>query len=183
MEKDLKESFNNLESKDDMIRLKALQAILDITENKVDWIYEVWDDLFRKLDDENSYQRIVAIRLLCNLVKSDTENRIQGSLNRLLAHTTDEKFIASRICLQSIWKIAAAKNQTREIIIDHLEKQFEKCLQEKHYNLIRQDIILSMRQLYDQRKDNRLLTRAEELIKNEKDEKYRKKYVNILKVH
>jgi hypothetical protein len=183
MDKDLMKSINNLESKDDTIRLNALQAILDITESKVDWIYEVWDDLFRKLDDENSYQRIVAIRVLCNLVKSDTENRIQGSLNRLLAHTRDEKFIASRICLQSIWKIAATKNQTREIIVNHLEKQFDECLQEKHYNLIRQDIILSMRQLYNHEKDDRILNRAEELIKKEKEEKYRKKYENIIKVN
>ena len=183
MDKDLKKSIDNLGSKDDAIRMNALQTILKITEDEVDWVYDVWNDLVDKLDDENSYQRTIAIRVLCNLVKSDSENRMQALLNRLLAHTKDEKFITSRICIQSIWKVAATSNQAREIIIDHLEKRFEECVQEKHYNLIRQDIIQSMRLLYDHQKDDGLLARAREMVKKEKEEKYRKKYEDILKVN
>jgi hypothetical protein len=180
MNKDLKKSIDNLESKNDTIRLNALQSILENTEEQVDWVYEVWDHLFGKLDDENSYQRSIAIRVLCNLVKSDSENRILVSLNRLLAHTRDEKFVTSRICIQSIWKVAASNSQTREIIVDHLEKLFKGCMEGKHYNLIRQDIIHSICLLYDKEKDNRILKSAEELIKKEKEEKYRKKYEDIL---
>ncbi len=182
MDKDLKKFIDDLESKDDTIRLNALQTILKITEDEVDWVYEVWDDLIDRLDDENSYQRTIAIRVLCNLAKSDAENRMKSSLNHLLAHTRDEKFITSRICIQSIWKVAATSSQAREIIIDHLEKRFEECEPEKHYNLIRQDIIQSMRLLYDYEKNNRLLTRANELVKKEKEDKYRNKYVSILNI-
>jgi hypothetical protein len=181
MEKKVKESIDNLGSTDDKIRLNALQTILKITEDKVDWVYDVWDDLVGKLDDENSYQRSIAIMVLCNLAKSDSENRIGASLNRLLAHTQDNKFITSRQCIQSIWKVAATSNRTREIVLAHLEKQFEGCTEEKHYNLLRQDIIQSMRLLYGSEKDDRILARAKEMVKKEKEEKYRKKYEAILK--
>jgi hypothetical protein len=180
MEASIKERIDNLGSTDDKIRMEALQAILNITENKVDWVYDVWDDLTCKLDDENSYQRSIAIMVLCNLAKSDAENRLKASLSRLLEHTRDDKFITSRQCIQCIWKVAAANSQNREIIIDHLGQRFAECAGEKHYNLLRQDIIQSMRLLYDQDNDERLLARARELVKMEKDDKHRKKYEAIL---
>ncbi len=182
MDKDLKDCFDNLGSSDDKIRLNALQILLKITEDKVDWVYDAWDDLLEKLDDENSYQRSIAIMLLCNLAKSDTENRLIASLNLLLAHTHDDKFITSRQCIQSIWKAAAASKQNREIVLDHLEKRFRECTEEKHYNLIRQDIIQSIGLLYEEEKDGALLNRAHELVQEEKEEKYRKKYEAVLKV-
>jgi HEAT repeat protein len=183
MDKLVKESFENLGSSDDKIRLNALKTILGITEKKVDWIYEVWDGLVDKLDDENSYQRSIAIMVLCNLAKSDSENRLAVSLQRLLGHTSDEKFITSRQCLQNIWKLAATSSRTREIVLDHLEKQFEGCAEEKHYNLLRQDIIQALRLIYDMGKDDSILVRAKELAKIEHEDKYRKKYEAILKTN
>jgi hypothetical protein len=183
MDKKIKEFIDNLGSTDDKVRLAALQIVLKITENKVDWVYDVWDDLVDKLGNENSYQRSIAIMVLCNLAKSDSENRIEGPLNRLLAHTKDDKFITSRQCIQNIWKVAAVNGRARKAILDHLEKQFAGCAEEKHYNLIRQDIIQAIRLLYDYKEDDRLLAWAKEMTKKEKDEKYRKKYESILKVH
>jgi hypothetical protein len=180
MDKSVRESLDNLGSTDDTIRLNALQTILKITEEKVDWAYDVWNGLIERLDHQNSYQRSIAIMLLCNLSKSDYENRTRGSLNRLLAHTKDEKFITSRQCIQNIWKVAVADDQSGEVIIAHLEKRFEGCADEKHYNLIRQDIIQSMRLIYDAKKNDRLFARAMDLVKIEKEEKYRKKYETIL---
>lgn len=178
----VKECIDNLGSTDGNTRLNALQTILKITEDKVDWVYEVWDDLVCKLDHENSYQRSIAIMVLCNLAKSDSENRIEGILDRLLAHTRDDKFITSRQCIQNIWKVAAINNRTKTIVLDHLEKQYADCSEDKHYNLIRQDVIQSIRLLYDYEEDDSLLARAKEMIKMEKEDRYRKKYKAILKV-
>jgi len=183
MDKQVKECIDNLGSTDDKTRLNALQTILKITEDKVDWVYDVWDDLVSKLDNENSYQRSIALMVLCNLAKSDSENRIEGILDRLLAHTRDDKFITSRQCIQNVWKVAATSNRTKEIVLDHLEKQYTDCSEEKHYNLIRQDIIQSIRYLYDCEEDDRLLVWAKEMAKKENEEKYRKKYEAILKVN
>ena len=179
MDEKIKEYYRNLSSTDDKIRMDALQNILRITEEKVVWVYEVWDDLLLKLDDPNSYQRSIAIMVLCNLARSDWENRLEGSLHRLLAHTRDEKFITSRQCLQNVWKIAVAHPGSKMVILEHLAQQFASCEQEKHYNLIRQDIISSMKMIYESTLDVDLPAKTQELIKLESEKKYQKKYEDI----
>ncbi len=119
--------------------------------------------------------------LLCNLAKSDVENRLADSLDRLLVHTKDEKFITSRQCVQNIWKAAAASKSNREKVLKHLEKRFIECADEKHYNLLRGDIIQSMLAAYQADKDEKLLTRAQVLIAKEREPKYRKRYEALLK--
>jgi len=182
MDKNIKKHIDDLESIDDKIRLNALQSLLKITDSKIDWVYEVWDHLLNKLNHENSYQRSIAIKLLCNLAKSDRENRLEHSLDRLLAHTQDEKFITSRQCIQSIWKVAAVNSAHRIKVLKHLEKRFNECADEKHYNLLRLDVIQSIVMLYKTEKDEALLTKAQALIAEEKDGKYLKQYEALLKV-
>ncbi len=180
METAVREHIANLDSSDDRIRLSALQAILALTEHEVDWAYEVWDKLIEKLNHENSYQRSIGIMLLCNLAKSDPQNRIDASLEHLLAHTKDEKFITSRQCIQNIWKVAATSPSRRAQVLEHLEQRFRDCANDKHSNLIRQDVIQSIKSLYDQEKDGVLLSRARKLALTESEVKYRKKYEAIL---
>jgi hypothetical protein len=181
MNKTIKKHIDNLASTDDKIRLEALQATLKLTESKVEWVYEVWDSLLEKLDHENSYQRSIGIMLLCNLAKSDSENRITNSLDRLLVHTKDEKFITSRQCIQNIWKVAAANKSNREKVLKHLEKRFVDCVDEKHHNLLRRDMIQSMVALYQADKDEKLLARVQASISKEQESKYRKQYEVLLK--
>lgn len=181
MNKNIQKYIENLASTDDRVRLDALQNLLKITESKVDWIYEVWDLLLEKLDHENSYQRSIGVMLLCNLAKSDIENRLGISLDRLFVHTKDEKFITSRQCIQNIWKAAAANKSNGEKVLKHLEKRFLECLHEKHCNLLRQDILQSMLMLYAKQGDEKLLAKVQTLIAKEKEMKYRKQYESLIK--
>ena len=180
MNKNIRKHIDDLAAANDKIRLDALQALLKMTDVKVNWIYEVWSDLLEKLEHENSYQRSIGILLLCNLAKSDTEDRSKSALDCLLVHTRDEKFITSRQCLQNIWKVAAANKANREKVLTHLEKRFDQCANEKHYNLLRQDIIQSMLSLARFEGDNGLLPRVQALITKESDPKNRKKYEALL---
>lgn len=181
MNKKIQQQIDNLASTDDKIRLNALQTLVKTTESKVDWIYEVWELLLEKLVNENSYQRSIGIMLLCNLAKSDTEDRLRFTLDRLLTHTNDEKFITSRQCIQNIWKAAATTKSNRDKVLKHLEKRFVDCADEKHYNLLRQDIIQSMVLLSKHEDDDKLLSRVQALITKETEAKYRKKYEALLK--
>jgi hypothetical protein len=181
MESNIKECFSNLDSTDDKVRLNALQTILKATDGKVDWVYDVWELLLKKLKDENSYQRSIAIMVLCNLARSDREGRLDGSLDLLLAHTRDEKFITTRQCIQSIWKLAMTNLHNRALVLDHLDLRFKDCVGEKHYNLIRQDIIQSIGTIAAEGKDSALFARAQGLIAQEHEEKYRRKYTAVLK--
>jgi hypothetical protein len=181
MNKSIRKQFDNLASTDDKIRLEALQSLLRLTESKVDWVYEVWDPLLEKLDHENSYQRSIGILLLCDLAKSDTRDCLEPVLDRLLSHTRDEKFITSRQCIQNIWKAAATNPANREKVLKHLEARFVGCDGEKHYNLLRQDIIQSMTALNRFEGGNGLLPRIQALILQEPDPKNRKKYEVLLR--
>ena len=181
MDTELHETFAQLSSTDDKIRLNALQTVLKATEDRVDWVYEVWDDLLGRLSHENSYQRSIAILVMCNLAKSDVEHRLRGSLDLLLAHTRDDKFITSRQCIQNIWKPAAADPQNRARVLDHLEQRFRECADEKHYNLIRQDIIQAIALLAHEVHDENLIARGQQLIAGEQEARYRKAYSAFLK--
>ena len=180
MNKTVKKQIADLGSADDKVRMDALRNLLRVTESKVDWVYDVWDHLLEKMDHENSYQRAIAVKLLCNLAKSDVENRLGTSLDRLLAHTRDEKFVTSRQCIQSIWKTALTNKPNREKVLKHLEKRFAECAPEKHYNLIRRDIIQSLLSLHKEEKDDVLITKVQSLITKEQDMKYRKQYEALL---
>jgi len=180
MDKDVKEHIKNLGSSDDKVRMSALQTILKLTDHNVDWVYDIWDDLFEKLKDDNSFQRSIAIMVICNLAKSDTEHRLSNSMDLLLAHTKDDKFITSRQCIQNIWKLAFTSRQARDRVLDHLEKRFRECENEKHYNLIRTDILQSIMLISDPKKDEALLARVRALVMEEKEAKYRKKYEALI---
>ena len=172
----VQKTVNDLELIDDLTRMNAVKKIISITDHKVDWIYEEWDNLVKKLESDNSYQRSIAIMVICNLAKSDGEQRMGKILGKLLSHTKDEKFITSRQCILNIWKVAVDNSLLQEKVVKHLETRFIECEKEKHYNLIRQDIILSINNIYKARKDQKLRKIIMRLISTEKDNKYRKKY-------
>jgi hypothetical protein len=172
--------FDDLSSTNDTIRFNALKAVLKQTEKKVDWTYLVWDQLIANLRNENSYQRSIAVMVLCNLAKSDPEKRIRKSIKSLLNLTRDEKFITSRQCIQSIWKVAGADPELEGKVIEHLEELYRNCQEAKHYNLIRQDIIQSIANLYGENHSEEIMKKAFELIQEEKDTKYKKKYLTCL---
>jgi hypothetical protein len=180
MNKDAERLIEDLRSDNDSIRMNALKRVLELTESRVDWIYDVWDGLFEMLKDKNSFKRSIGIMVLCNLAKSDIEDRLSGSIDLILAHTHDEKFVTSRQCLQNIWKLALTCEDNFKRIISHLEMRFMECINEDHYNLLRQDIIQSMKAIYDSTSDKSVFKKARLLISEENETKYRKKYEAIL---
>ena len=71
MDSELGKLLNNTESKDNKIRFAAFTKLLEITDTRVDWFSDVFDDLSNRLESDNSYQRSIGMMLLCNLAKSD----------------------------------------------------------------------------------------------------------------
>jgi hypothetical protein len=182
MDKNTRTNLDNLHSEDGDTRFKAMNTILKMTEKRVDWAHEVWDDLVRHLRHENNHQRAIAAQVLCNLAKSDTENRMVRDFAALLAVTKDEKFVTARHCLQSLWKVGAAGEKLQKIVVDGLAKRFKECAAEKNCTLIRFDIIQGLKRLYDAVKDETVKEEAMELIETEKHDKYRKKYASVWRV-
>ena len=173
--------YDNLYVQDGDLRYAALNYMLRATEQPVDWAYEVWDDLLAHLQHKNNHVRAIAPQVLCNLAKSDPEQRMLHDFAALLAVTKDEKFVTARHCLQALWKVGAAGAPQQQVVLDGLAGRFNECVTEKNGTLIRYDIMQGLKQLYDHSKDEQIRARALALMATEHDEKYRKKYASVWK--
>lgn len=173
--KEIDKMFANLADKNDKIRFPSFKKLHEITDEKVKWIYDKWFLLIEKTNSENSFQRSIGLTLLANLAKSDTENRFEQIIDDYLEHFEDEKFITARLCIQNVWKIAAANKNVLKKIIDKLEKSYSENVHLKtHANLIKRDIISSLMQISVSTKDKKIIKMIESLIKEEADLKLKK---------
>jgi hypothetical protein len=181
MDQSTRANLENLRNEDGELRSKALSSIIETTNKPVVWAYEVWDEMVKRLGHENNHQRAIAAQVLCNLAKSDSEDRMLKDFDAVLAVTRDERFVTARHCLQSIWKIGAAGPKQQKKVVEGLAGRFRECISEKNCTLIRYDIIQGLSKLFDQVKDEKVKAQALALIETEADLKYRKKYAGLWK--
>ena len=173
--------FANLEAKDKDVQYEAFTTIIAVIKEEVDWAYEVWDQLRDWLTDSDNRRRSRAAQFLAGLAKSDPEKRILSDFPALWEVTKDPRFVTARHSLQSIWKVGLAGMEQKELVIQHLVDRFQNGADEKHYTLIRFDIIQGLKNLYDELKDEEIKKIAMDLIETEEDIKYRKKYRTVWK--
>jgi hypothetical protein len=181
MDSQIKKELERSKSKDKEERYQAYCNILKATEQKVDWAYEVWDQLVEDLSHKDNHQRSRAAQYLANLAKSDPENRIIKDFPKLWQVTKDEKFVTARHSLQSIWKVGLAGTTQKEMVMEYMVDRFKTATDEKNDTLIRSDMIQNMKNLYDHLNDENIKQTAMELIETVDDEKYKQKYRKIWK--
>lgn len=181
MDQKTKGLFEDSRSTDKERLYTSYMAILEATEQPVDWAYEVWDRLVDDLGHRDGHQRSRAAQYLANLAKSDPEKRMLEDFPRIWAVTKDEKFVTARHSLQSMWKIALAGSEQKALVTSHLSSRFHGCREEKNSTLIRSDILQNYRNIYDVQQDEELRQTALELIESVEDPKYKKKYQAIWK--
>ena len=182
MDEKTRTTLENLVGADKELRYQAYPYLLEATEKPVDWAYEAWDALVALLTHKDNHMRTIAVQILCNLARSDPQNKIMKDFAALLAVTRDEKFVTARHSLQALWKIGLAGAQQKQMVVDGLSNRFQECAAEKNCTLIRYDIIQGLRNLYDETKDETVREKALALIETEADLKYRKKYAGVWKV-
>jgi hypothetical protein len=173
--------FSDLESADKQAQYEAYQYLIEVTCTEVDWAYEVWDQLKDDLTDKDAHKRSRAAQFLSHLAISDPEKRLIDDFPKVWAVTKDPKFVTARHSLQSIWRIALAGPEQKELVMTHLVDRFKNCLDEKNYTLIRFDIQQNFRHLFDQLGDEEVKQLAMELIELEEEAKYQKKYKTVWK--
>lgn len=181
MDNVIKTNIDNIHSEDGGVQNKAYNFLMEKTEKPVNWAYEIWDELFADLKHKDNHVRAISAQLLSNLAKSDPKERMLKDFSKLLEVTKDERFVTARHCLQSLWKVAVAGKKQQKTYTDGLEKRFKECVKEKNASLIRYDILVSMRNVYNEVKDESIKEKALALIETEKDIKYQKKYKTVWK--
>jgi hypothetical protein len=171
--------LEDLRTSDPRRQNNAFQSLLRATETPVDWAYELWDDLQRTLVDGDNRQRSIAAQVLSSLAKSDPKERMLKDLSALLNITKDKRFVTARHCLQSLWKIGVAGEPQRKALLKGLEARFKECRTEKNCTLIRYDILVVLRRVFDLVNEEQIRLTAERLMAMEEDAKYRKKYATV----
>lgn len=179
MNKSTQRDFEDLRFKDGDTRYRAFLRVLEATDKPVDWAYEVWDDLIGDLRDKDNHRRAIAAQVLSNLAMSDPESRMLRDFKTLLAVSRDARFVTARHSLQSIWKVGVAGKKQRSMVLDGLAQRYRECASEKNCTLIRYDIVVGLRKLYDEVRDETVRKSALHLIETEADVKYRKKYASV----
>ena len=154
----------------------AYQEMLTLTVEPVNWADSVMTDVFLQLSNTNNRNRSIAAQLLCRLAKSDGSKRILQDFQKLFSVVKDERFVTARHALQSMWMVACVGDQYQKEVLDSLKEWYFECVSHKNCTLIRYDIIESLRKIYDDVMDERIRALAADLIDQEKDNKYQKKY-------
>jgi len=162
-------------------RYESYKYMLAVTQEPVQWSYEIWDEMLTMLKAGDNHQRSIAAQLLSALAKSDPEKRMIKDVEQIFTVTHDEKFVTARHALQSLWKIAIVSPELLKIITDRLAQRYNNAMSEKNGTLVRSDIIELFKKIYDKTQDEKVKHHALSLIEKEEDPKYRKKYLGFWK--
>lgn len=181
MDKLIRTCLDNIHSEDGQLQNEAYHFLMEQTEKPVDWAYEAWDELVEGLTHKDNHVRSISSQLLANLAKSDPKGRMFKDFDKLLNVTKDEKFVTARHCLQSIWKVGLGGKNQQIMVVKGLEKRYQECVKEKNGTLIRYDILVGLKNLYEAITSSEIKEKALELIELEKDLKYKKKYASVWK--
>ncbi len=181
MDSIIKTYFENTRSQDKDFQYEAYHHIIAATKDKVNWAYDVWDQLKADLIDSDNHKRSRAAQFLCHLAISDPDERMLEDFPAVWEVTKDKKFVTARHSLQSIWRVGLAGTEQKMMVLQSLIERFINGVHEKNYTLIRFDIIQGLRNLYDEIKDEEIKQIALELIEKEEDPKYKKKYASVWK--
>jgi hypothetical protein len=179
--KTIRTHLDNIRSTDGELQNKSYFFLMEKTEKPVDWAYEAWDELVEGLTDKDNHVRAITSQILTHLAKSDPNGRMFKDFDKLLAVTKDERFVTARHCMQSLWNVGVVSKKHQAMYMDGLSKRFKECITEKNCTLIRYDIQVSMRNVYNIVKDEAVKEKGLALIETEKDVKYQKKYKTVWK--
>lgn len=154
---------------------QALVTLFRMTEEPVDWAYQVWDQLVADLAHRDGHKRAFSAQLLCRLAVSDPEERILQDFPKLESVLRDEKPVTARHTLQSLWRVGLGGAEQRAMVMTALEKRFRQCEGEKGATVVRTDVVTALGRLYKSTHDEAVEARVNALIESEPEEKFRKK--------
>ncbi len=165
-----------LEAGDRAAHGAAYATLQSATAGVVDWGPTAWDRLVALLGDKDNHVRAIAGQALCWLAVSVPVEVVQRDLEAIFAVTRDERFVTARHVLLALWQVGLAA-ELRDAVIDRLAVRYRDCGGEKNASLIRYDILCGLRRLFDATGAARAREVSLQLIPEETDLKYRKKYL------
>jgi hypothetical protein len=181
MDKIIRTHLDNIRSEDGQVQFKAYDYLMKETEQPVDWAYEAWGEIVEGLTHKDNHVRAITSQILTHLAKSDPKGKIFKDFDKLLNVTKDERFVTARHCMQALWNVGVVSKKHQKMYVEGMSGRFTECIKEKNGYLIRYDILVSMRNVYNEVGDESIREKAQVLIESEKDLNNKKKYATVWK--
>ncbi len=163
-EKVLSAVLKGILSKKDTIRFNSFKVLLTISEENPAVLYPHWDSFADLLISDNAYRKYIALYIIANLVRIDTDSKFEEIFDTYYRLLDDEGVIpASHLALNS-GKIAKAKPELQTEITSRLLRIDETHHKPERRDLIKGYIIEAFSEYYEEAADQ------EEILQFVKDQ-------------
>jgi len=143
----LSELFTGILSKNDTSRYNCFKVLHLISGLHPEALYHEWDFFADWIDSDNAYQRLIAVRMIANLIRADTENKFERILDKYYNLLNDSVIVAGHLTANS-GKIAKAKPKLQTKITNKL-MNIDKTKQ-KHKDLVKAGAIEAFDEYFEE---------------------------------
>lgn len=137
----MKEKIKELYDKDDKVAYSNLLE-LEAEATESNELYNYFDELIEMLNNDKSFVRVRAFRLICALAKWDKENKIDNNIDFILNELDDNTSTSVRQCLDKLNLILIYKPELSDKVKNKLMKLELSKYKESMQSLIKRDIDL-----------------------------------------
>ena len=141
-------------SSEDEIRYPSFKALLIISEEHPEVLYPKWDFFVGLVTSDNSYKKLIALRLIANLTKADTENKFEEIFDDYYSILDEDKTMTAGHLAGNSGKIAKAKPNLQSKITNKL-LNIDNTHRGKQKELIKAYAINAFDEYYDEAKDKK----------------------------
>ncbi len=136
---DVRLLVEKLNEKDDKLRYSAF-LLLQSVSRLFPTVYEYWDELEKKLDSDNSYQRSLGVMLIAENVRWDKDGKFKKTLTKYMHCCNDEKFITARQSIQGLAVILGETDKFNAEIKQGIANLQLSQYKENQQKLLKKDI-------------------------------------------
>ena len=138
-----------LTEKDDAVRYNTF-LLLQANSRLFSLVYSHWDELEKKLDSSNSYQRSLGLMLIAENIKWDNDGKFSKTIDKYLGCCVDEKFITARQAIQGLANVLKETSKYDNKINQALTVLTIDKYKENQQRLLKKDIT-NIKKMIEQR--------------------------------
>ncbi len=128
--------LDSLTSKNDTLRYNCFKVLQEASARNPAEFYPLWDDLVPLLDSSNAYHRSVAVRLLANLTRADSDCRFESLMGHYFELLDDAKIMTARYLVGAVSTIV----ESQPHLIPHITARL-LAVDETHHAEGRKDLL------------------------------------------
>ena len=174
----LSELLEGILSKKDTIRHNRVKILLLLSEKKPEFLYHQWEFFVKLIDVENSYLKLIAVRIIANLTKVDREDKFNKIFEKYYDLLNDSVIVAGHLTANS-GRIVKAKPELQIQITNKLLNIDDT--HQKHKDLVKAGDIETFNEYFEEVEDKEKILQFVKEQLNSKSPKTRKKAKEFLK--